>query len=494
MISRPSTVPTTPRPGTFRNSVTTGRAPELGARARATARATGCSLALSTAPASAQRLARVTSRSAARRPSSRSFPSVTVPVLSSTIVVTRRVLLEHLRAPDQDAELRAAAGADQQRRRRREAESARARDDQDRDGRREGCGHIACERPASRRASPATSPSTTGTKTAETRSTSRWIGAFPACASATSRAICATAVSAPTRVARTTSRPYELIVPPATSAPGPTSTGSDSPVSSDWSIADAPSSTTPSVAICSPGRTTKRSPTRELFDRDDDLDRRRAARAPPSRRARAAPESPRPTAGARGLEEPAQQDQRRDHARDLEVHVRIDARDEDDGRPGERGERADRDQRVHRRRAVARVHERRPVERPAAPERRSASRARARPTPSRRTGAAGSSRAARAERSALRRRRGDARRWTCPAEPPLRAAAPGSRRPRRPRPGHSERRRRERDGRALGRVVHRRLDAVQLVQLPLDPGRARGARHPFDRQLEPLGAHRHAAS
>ena len=34
------------------------------------------------------------------------------------------------------------------------------------------------------------------------------------------------------------------------------------------STARAPSSTTPSVATFSPGRTTKRSPTRELLDRD----------------------------------------------------------------------------------------------------------------------------------------------------------------------------------------------------------------------------------
>ena len=103
---------------------------------------------------------------------------------------------------------------------------------------------------------------TIGTKTAETRSASRWIGALPACASATRRPIWASAVSAPTLLTRTTRRPYVLIVEPATSAPGPTSTGTGSPVSSDWSTAEAPSSTTPSVATFSPGRTTKRSPTR----------------------------------------------------------------------------------------------------------------------------------------------------------------------------------------------------------------------------------------
>ena len=104
-------------------------------------------------------------------------------------------------------------------------------------------------------------PKTTGTKTPETRSASRWTGALPDWASVTSLAICASAVSAPTRVARTTSRPPALIDAPATSSPGCFSTGTDSPVSSDWSTADVPVSTTPSVAIFSPGRTTNRSPT-----------------------------------------------------------------------------------------------------------------------------------------------------------------------------------------------------------------------------------------
>jgi hypothetical protein len=101
---------------------------------------------------------------------------------------------------------------------------------------------------------------TAGTKTLDTRSASRWTGALPACASVTSQAIWATAVSAPTLVARTTSRPPALTVAPATSAPGPTSTGTGSPVSMLMSIAEEPSSTTPSVATFSPGRTTKRSP------------------------------------------------------------------------------------------------------------------------------------------------------------------------------------------------------------------------------------------
>jgi hypothetical protein len=56
-------------------------------------------------------------------------------------------------------------------------------------------------------------------------------------------------------------RPPALIVAPATVDPGPTSTGTDSPVSIEASTADVPSATTPSVAIFSPGRTTNRIPT-----------------------------------------------------------------------------------------------------------------------------------------------------------------------------------------------------------------------------------------
>ncbi len=104
-------------------------------------------------------------------------------------------------------------------------------------------------------------PITTGTKTPETRSASRCTGALPVCASVTSRAIWASAVSAPTFVARTTRRPPALTLAPATSSPGCFSTGTDSPVSSDWSTAELPDSTIPSVATFSPGRTTKRSPT-----------------------------------------------------------------------------------------------------------------------------------------------------------------------------------------------------------------------------------------
>ena len=107
----------------------------------------------------------------------------------------------------------------------------------------------------------AASPRTTGTNTAETRSASRCTGALPFCASSTRRASWASWVAAPTRVARTTSRPLVLTHPPVTASPAVTSAGTGSPVSIEVSTAELPDSTTPSVAIFSPGRTTTRSPT-----------------------------------------------------------------------------------------------------------------------------------------------------------------------------------------------------------------------------------------
>ena len=107
----------------------------------------------------------------------------------------------------------------------------------------------------------AASAITVGTKMAEIRSASRCTCALPFCASVTSLAICASWVAAPIRVARTTSRPPTLTVPPTTGSLGPTSTGTDSPVIMLASTAEAPSSTVPSVAIFSPGRTTNRSST-----------------------------------------------------------------------------------------------------------------------------------------------------------------------------------------------------------------------------------------
>ena len=87
------------------------------------------------------------------------------------------------------------------------------------------------------------------------------MGALLACASSTIRMIWASAVPAPTRVARKRNRPVLLSVPPMTSEPARFSTGMDSPVSMDSSTADAPSITSPSVGIFSPGFTMTVSPT-----------------------------------------------------------------------------------------------------------------------------------------------------------------------------------------------------------------------------------------
>ena len=101
---------------------------------------------------------------------------------------------------------------------------------------------------------------TTGTNTADTRSARRWTCALPVWASVDQAGdLCERGVGAdPGRAhhqppAGVHGRAGEL-------EPGLTSTGIDSPVSMLMSIADVPSSTTPSVATFSPGRTTKRSP------------------------------------------------------------------------------------------------------------------------------------------------------------------------------------------------------------------------------------------
>ena len=103
------------------------------------------------------------------------------------------------------------------------------------------------------------STKTIGTNTPDTRSARRCTSALPVWASSTRRAMRASSVSAPTREASTTIRPPTLMVPPTTRLSSSTSTGTLSPVSSEASTDEVPSTTTPSVAMVSPGRTTKRS-------------------------------------------------------------------------------------------------------------------------------------------------------------------------------------------------------------------------------------------
>ena len=93
-------------------------------------------------------------------------------------------------------------------------------------------------------------------------SASRWIGAREPWASDTSRMIFARTVSEPMRVARKVRVPVVLSVPPTTRSSSRFATGRLSPVIIDSSTPEAPSVTTPSTAIVSPGRTRTRSPTR----------------------------------------------------------------------------------------------------------------------------------------------------------------------------------------------------------------------------------------
>ncbi len=288
----PSTTPITPRPGTFRNDSTPGREPTRSRAPPAIAAATGCSEACSNAPAS-----RSSTSGSTPSPGTTSTrvirPVVTVPVLSTTTVSTRRVdsntcgpltkipSWAALPVPTRRAVGVARPNAQGQAMINTETAAVNAN---------------AAPAPASSHPTRVSNAraTTMGTNTADTRSARRCTGALPACASATRRAIWASWVSDPIRVARTTSRPPALTVAPTTSSPGPTSTGTGSPVSMLVSTADAPSSTTPSVAIFSPGRTTNRSPTaRSLIGRRTSTPSRRIATslAPmPSSARNAAPE------------------------------------------------------------------------------------------------------------------------------------------------------------------------------------------------------------
>ena len=102
---------------------------------------------------------------------------------------------------------------------------------------------------------------TIGTNTAEMRSASRCTGALPVCASVDEPGdLGQRGVGADPRGAHDEA-PAGVDRGAGDGVAGATSTGTDSPVSSDGSTAEVPSSTTPSVATFSPGRTTKRSPT-----------------------------------------------------------------------------------------------------------------------------------------------------------------------------------------------------------------------------------------
>ena len=161
---------------------------------------------------------------------------------------------------------------------------------------------------------------TAGTNQDDTRSARRWIGARLRCASATMRTICASSVSAPTRSARITKPPVPLTVPPVTRLPGVFSTGIGSPVTIDSSTALVPSRTTPSTGTRSPGRTRRRSPGCTWSSGTSSS--LPSGATPPGglrRQTEQRADGPRGGAARAQLEHLAEQDERGDHRRRLEV-------------------------------------------------------------------------------------------------------------------------------------------------------------------------------
>ncbi|CAB4647127.1 unannotated protein [freshwater metagenome] len=102
---------------------------------------------------------------------------------------------------------------------------------------------------------------TTGTKMRLIRSASCCAGAFSDCAAKTILVIRASSVSDPILVALTKIFPLLLIEPAKTKSLIATSMGLASPVKNALLIVVNPDTTWPSVAIRSPGFTTKISPT-----------------------------------------------------------------------------------------------------------------------------------------------------------------------------------------------------------------------------------------
>ena len=100
---------------------------------------------------------------------------------------------------------------------------------------------------------------TAGTNQRVTWSTLAWIGSLPPWACSTRVMIRARVVSPATACTCTASAPVVLMVPALTASPGRLSTGSGSPLSMDSSTALCPSTTTPSAAMRSPGRSSRMS-------------------------------------------------------------------------------------------------------------------------------------------------------------------------------------------------------------------------------------------
>ena len=216
---------------------------------------------------------------------------------------------------------------------------------------------------------------TIGTNTAETRSASRWTGALPAWACSTSRAIWASCVSAPIRVARTTSRPPSLTVAPTHAVAGTDLDGHA--LARQHGFVDRRGAVLDDAVG---GHLLARAdheavPDGQLGDRDAPLLAVRAQHGDVLR-----PERHQGTqrgagaAGGPGLEVAPGQEEHRDRRGHLEVQVVARsargarererhrhpelagaAEEQRPERPAERGQHAERDEGVHRRRAVAQV-------------------------------------------------------------------------------------------------------------------------------------------
>ena len=97
--------------------------------------------------------------------------------------------------------------------------------------------------------------STIGTKAPAIRSARRCASLGTASAARTERAISAQRLAVPAPVARRTSAPSWLTLPASACAPGALASGPLSPVITASSTWEAPSTTTPSTPMRSPGRT-----------------------------------------------------------------------------------------------------------------------------------------------------------------------------------------------------------------------------------------------
>ena len=189
-------------------------------------------------------------------------------------------------------------------------------------------------------------------------SASAWIGARERCASATMATMRASVVSAPVRSTRMSKLPVPLSVPPVTRSPAAFSTGSGSPVRSDFVDGAAAFEHDAVDRHLVAGRTRRTSPTATSASGTSSVV---PSGGDPQRRLRREVEqgadgAAGPLAGAQ-LQDLAEEDQGRDHGRRLEVERhepvasriaagRRRARDGDDA-VEERRAGAERDQREH---------------------------------------------------------------------------------------------------------------------------------------------------